>query len=61
MSGVEKQKRKKQSEDAAQKGFFTVFHVGFQRSESLTGREVDQILHSAVSVIEIVIVMNATN
>ena len=42
MSGVKKQKRRKQSEDAAQKGFFTVFHVGFQRCESLTGREVEQ-------------------
>ena len=38
----QKQKRKKQREDAAQKGFFTDFHVGFQRCESLTGREVEQ-------------------
>ena len=37
-----KAKEKKQSEDAAQNGFFTVFHVGFQRCESLTGREVEQ-------------------
>ena len=37
-----KQKRKKQREDAVQKDFFTDFHVGFQRCESLTGREVER-------------------
>ena len=39
---IDEQKRKKQREDAVQKGFFTDFHVGFQRCESLTGREVEQ-------------------
>ena len=57
----QKQKRKKQREDAAQKGFFTDFHVGFQRCESLTGRESSKVLHSALPVLGIVIVMNATN
>ena len=43
ISGTEKRKKRKLCADAAQKGSLTLFHVGFQRFESLTpGREVEQ-------------------
>ena len=58
----QKQKRKKQREDAAQKGSFTDFHVGFQRCESLTGRKVEQSSpFSTSSPRNSDIVMNTTN
>ena len=43
ISGTEKRKKRKLCADAAQKGSLTLFHVDFQRYESLTpGRVVEQ-------------------